>query len=938
MNGFTPNNNTNVIRLLSEAIRKCNKGRNRILMGAVVLCILTLTFVFGTAYGKINAEYTKNIRMDGTTASTYIEEGTKQQYEKVRSLGYVRETGRRMKMGEATESGKKESICSIQVLDQTAWEKMMKPAYTGVHGTYPKKQQEIMLPVKTLKKLGIDNPKRGMKIALDISISFFQTEKEEFKLSGWYSAYTEDNGRSKAIGYVSEKKLKDWGYDIKDGSDILICPSNDMDWKDTEEKLYEDVPMKDNSQQIIATDTAKNRAVKEVTGSYGMAAVEAVVIICGMFLLVYNVMQISMAGDIRQMALLHTIGTTKKQLRKIYIRQIMRTIVPGGIAGIGLSVVLLRYLIPQLLGRQYLNGYGGAEEMQIFRVEILLLAVVFTLLVILGASEQVIWQTVNRTCIEGMHYTEQTGRKKRNRRRTDLGKGTFNKKKRSETQELCFMAWKNVTRYRQRFVITVISMFLGIEMFLIVMVITTGSDYANIINQRPDFLIAGEFSEFAQKEGSGTEYQTQSPDQDPLKSEGDNFELLYDNEYDEFSPISEKVRNRLWNLDGVKKKKSYITEGAYMLSSISRDGLRPLEKDTYLGKNVEYAEESSTDYESGAKMIEGLDADTVQIVSENELKALKTYVEKNKLKVDMDSLENGTGVMIIHDHKLSQKQEKQAEKAVGETVCLSPLKNKEACIRWNSMTDKERDKEDEKIKAETPSTEYTLSGYLDNQADGFPEIHQTWHGAEGDIYYLVSEKGFSRLSTKRKTFYMELDVEKKKEKQIMHEIQKILSEENQRRKSNTQTSLDGEGEAGIFYIARSDLMQKNADYIRGNRIMFGSISVILLCVGLVNYFNIMFTGIVGRKKELEIMRKIGMTRRQERKLLLLEGSYYVLLIAGFVALVGTIILKGIDVYMRKQLSYFTFHYPVGAIAGSIVILEILCVIICNLLVLKKIKK
>lgn len=940
MNGFTPNNNTNVIRLLSEAIRKCNKGRNRILMGAVVLCILTLTFVFGTAYGKINAEYTKNIRMDGTTASTYIEEGTKQQYKKVHSLGYVRETGRRMKMGEATESGKKESICSIQVLDQAAWEKMMKPAYTDIYGTYPEKQQEIMLSVKTLKKLGIDNPKRGMKIALDVSISFFQTEKEEFKLSGWYSAYTEDNGRSKAIGYVSEKKLKDWGYDIKDGSDILICPSNDMDWKDTEEKLYEDVPMKDNSQQIIATDTAKNRAVKEVTGSYGMAAVEAVVILCGMFLLVYNVMQISMAGDIRQMALLHTIGTTKKQIRKIYIRQIMRTIVPGGITGTVLSVLLLRYLIPELLGRQYLNGYGGAEELQIFRVEILLLAVVFTLLVILGASEQVIWQTVNRTCIEGMHYTEQKGRKKQQHGKAGhADKGAVsNKKKRSEIQELCFMAWKNVTRYRQRFVITVISLFLGIEMFLIVMVITDGSDYANIINQRADFLIAGAFSEYAQKEGSGLEYQTQTPDKDPLKSQGDNFELLYDNDYDEFSPISEKVRKRLWNLDGVKKKESYITEGAYMLSSISRDGLRPLEKDTYLGTNVEYAEESSIDYESGAKMIEGLDADTVQIVSENELKALKTYVEKNELKVDMDSLENGTGVMIIHDHKLSRKQEKQAEKAVGETVYLSPLKNKEACIRWNSMTDKERDKEDEKIKAETPSTQYMLSGYLDNQADGFPEIHQTWHGAEGDIYYLVSEKGFNRLSTEKKTFCMELNVKKKKEKQVLHEIQKILSEENQRRKSNTQTSPDGEGEAGVFYIARSDLMQKNADYIRGNRIMFGSISVILLCVGLVNYFNIMFTGIVGRKKELEIMRKIGMTRRQERKLLLLEGSYYVLLIAGLLLSVGSIVLKGIEIYMRKQLSYFTFQYPVGAIVGSIVILEILCVIICNLLVLKKMKK
>ena len=115
-------------------------------------------------------------------------------------------------------------------------------------------------------------------------------------------------------------------------------------------------------------------------------------------------MQISMSGDIRQMALLHTIGTTKKQIRKIYIRQIMRTIVPGCITGTVLSVLLLRYLIPELVGRQYLNGYGGAEELQIFRMEILLLAVAFTLLVILGASDQVIRQTVNRTCIEGQTW------------------------------------------------------------------------------------------------------------------------------------------------------------------------------------------------------------------------------------------------------------------------------------------------------------------------------------------------------------------------------------------------------------------------------------------------------------------------------------------------------------------------------------------------------
>ena len=61
------------------------------------------------------------------------------------------------------------------------------------------------------------------------------------------------------------------------------------------------------------------------------------------------------------------------------------------------------------------------------------------------------------------------------------------------------------------------------------------------------------------------------------------------------------------------------------------------------------------------------------------------------------------------------------------------------------------------------------------------------------------------------------------------------------------------------------LCRKMPDYIHGNRIMFGSISVILLCVGLVNYFNIMFTGIVGRKKELEIMGRFGMNTPAGKK-------------------------------------------------------------------------
>ena len=142
-------------------------------------------------------------------------------------------------------------------------------------------------------------------------------------------------------------------------------------------------------------------------------------------------------------------------------------------------------------------------------------------------------------------------------------------------------------------------------------------------------------------------------------------------------------------------------------------------------------------------------------------------------------------------------------------------------------------------------------------------IFQTWHGSEGDFYYLISEKGFEKLPTEKKTLYMELNVDDDKESTIRREIDYIVSEENQRRAQITETAFDsGTGEAGIFCISKSALLEVTADYIRGNQVVLGGISIVLLLCGLANYFNVMVTGIFARKKEFEIMESIGMTGKQ----------------------------------------------------------------------------
>ena len=86
-----------------------------------------------------------------------------------------------------------------------------------------------------------------------------------------------------------------------------------------------------------------------------MAALGAVIVLCGVYFLCHNVLQISMAGDIRKLGLLNTIGATQKQLSKIYYSQIRRLLVLGTAVGAALSVILLAGVIPAILGSQYLQ-------------------------------------------------------------------------------------------------------------------------------------------------------------------------------------------------------------------------------------------------------------------------------------------------------------------------------------------------------------------------------------------------------------------------------------------------------------------------------------------------------------------------------------------------------------------------------------------------------
>ena len=193
------NNNQKILRLLAKREYQENKRRNRILIGTVAFAVWMIFCVFSLAIGKIQADYLLMVRNGGTKASTTLEDPSEEQYRKIQELAYIRSAGMETDFA-ATDA----FLCTV--LDKTAWENMQIPAYTDIHGEYPTKENEIMLPMRALKLLGVSKPKLGMVIPVTMTDSEGEEHSGDFRLSGYYTEYV-DPSMGKAYGYFSKTYL-----------------------------------------------------------------------------------------------------------------------------------------------------------------------------------------------------------------------------------------------------------------------------------------------------------------------------------------------------------------------------------------------------------------------------------------------------------------------------------------------------------------------------------------------------------------------------------------------------------------------------------------------------------------------------------------------------------------------------------------------------------
>ena len=833
------NNNREVIRMLARESYRANRSRNRILTTAVAFTVMMLFCVFSLAIGKISTDCLLYTRNAGTAAYTMLERANEAQKEEIDALPYIKDTGFDVVFGYTEEY-------SCEVMDKTTWEIMQKPAYSDIHGTYPEEKDEIMLSMRALNGIGITDPEVGMEIRDRIRLTDGSETEGAFRLSGFYTEYM-DPTITVPAGYFSKEFYDTLDVDTDQATILLIRQDDGITDEDIMQRLYTDVTMRDDSQQFLGGNSFTWQAVYDMTGGFGTAAFLALLILAGAGMLLYNVMHISISRDIRQYGLLKTMGATKAQLERIVFRQTAYTVLWGCLAGGAAGSVITVTVIPGLLSGMYLHGLGDASAMIAFRPWLLLPAVCFGAAVTFVSAALAVNRAAGMSPVEAVKYTGQTIRHVRRMDEKKSG-GKFGKEGiKDDRGGIALMAWRNLFRVRKRFLVTVVSLLLGITVSLGAVVLTRGTDETNRINyERPDFSV---------------EVMMNAMSVDAYHSDQIFF--------------PQEVQDQILNLRGVTG--SRIARGGYGRISLDEEAIQ-----VFVGTTGSEAETSSF---------------VVQAVSDEWLAQLEEFAEEEELDLDVESVRKGEGLIFLHYRALSLIEEEKGREDIGKELTLTDLDGNGA----QTMR---------------------FAGYLDCLKSGLPDLNNTAIGP-GIIYFLAGEEGFQKLGLTEQTFEIELEADPEYEPTMKATLSGITADYNRSHGLISESSNEVKlGSLNMY--AKSDELAARKDYISSSRTAMGALCILLILMGLVNYVNVTLTGLAVRRKEFAVLESIGLTRRQLKRMLLLEGVFYSLIVTVLLLTAGTGALYAFGAVMDEKIVYFVFRYPAAETAVCIILLFVIC--------------
>lgn len=463
------NNNGPILKKLTKRSLKANKRRNFFLVMAIMLTTLLIGSVFSVGMSLVESVKMEQIRFAGTMAHAAVGHPTTEQIQRLHTLDYVKEVGTGNSVGVVQNTADMGNISlTLHYFDKTEWEELRAPAYVDIVGNYPEKENEIMVSRGVLERMGIDTPSIGMEIPLNYYTDSENRDsiiQETFTLSGWFTSYAFVQSTETAdVIFVSHALSQRYGKTVeKDGSASILF-ADESRVSEYCNALVADLGLAEN-QPVAMVQLYEADAGQGTAALISLCAIVVFLIFTG-YLLIYNILYISISHDVQFYGLLKTIGTTPKQIKRIVIRQVIRLCLIGIPVGIILSLLLSLGVVPFLISE--LGAISTEEAVVSFSPIIYVGAVFFPLLTAILAASKPARKAASISPIEAQKYTGVIGTVKHIR---TLAHGKPYR-----------MAWRNIFRDKKRAGVVLLSLFLGVTTFLSVTTLVFSTDVSKYID------------------------------------------------------------------------------------------------------------------------------------------------------------------------------------------------------------------------------------------------------------------------------------------------------------------------------------------------------------------------------------------------------------------------------------------------------------------------
>ena len=338
------NNNNAIINKLAKNTFRTNKKQFRILFITVALSSFMLFAIFTIGLTYLDLSRLQNTRLYGSEYDIVIMNGfSDDQKETVEKNSAVQTVGTQSYSGYVKSTDTDDTITAGLLWgDQTFWDVLKKPARTSMKGHYPKEANELLATKEVLNTCG----KSSLSIGDYLEITYEDNtgvHTKEFVISGIWDGY----GGDKANFYVSEKFYNQSGYNLENSGIMYIKLKNNFVSQGTIENLERSLTL--SPQQQFQPSDYIERSLTILLALCGLC-----LIIClSAYLLIYNILYLSVSGKIRYYGLLQALGMTKKQLVLFIKKQMFKVGILGIVTGLFLGIFISIFLIPyvmQILG------------------------------------------------------------------------------------------------------------------------------------------------------------------------------------------------------------------------------------------------------------------------------------------------------------------------------------------------------------------------------------------------------------------------------------------------------------------------------------------------------------------------------------------------------------------------------------------------------------